>query len=203
MPAQDYDRRELLAASDARPPAPARDAKGKPLPRFNALKHGILARHLVVAEGRSPETGAELARLHAQFRAELAPAGLAEELLVERLLVAYWRHRRIILAEQSLLRRDLARNVTARDLIRDRPAPPAHQPTAADPDAYLLLNGSDADHLARYESPLEKEFYRALRELLSLQRQRLNRPADPAADPAPPALNIHVARLQLQPPTEE
>ncbi len=185
-----------------RPPAPARDAKGRPLPRFNALKHGILARHLVVAEGRSPETGAELARLHAQFRAELAPVGLVEELLVERLLVAYWRHRRIILAERFLLQRDLARNVTACQLVGNRPAP-AGQPATADPDTFLLLNGADADHLARYEGPLEKEFYRALRELLALQRQHLNRPADPAADPAPPALNIHVARLQLQPPAEE
>src|SRR5947207_377411 len=61
--------------------------------RFNALKHGLLAQELVITTGPVTESQAELTSLHAQFRRDFAPVGIAEELLVERLLVTYWRLR--------------------------------------------------------------------------------------------------------------
>src|SRR5215208_6428088 len=89
-------------------PANGRQARGpvtprtSGVPRFNATRHGILARHLLVGhrDGFDLERPEELRQLHAQLRAELAPVGIVEELLVERLLAAYWRLRRVLYAEQ-------------------------------------------------------------------------------------------------------
>ncbi len=73
--------------------------------QFDAARHGLLGRALLIDGGEQAESAAELRRLHRQLRAELAPAGVAEELLVERILTAYWRLRRALAAERGLVRR--------------------------------------------------------------------------------------------------
>ncbi len=67
-------------------------------------RHGILARNLLIREGEGQESAGELRRLLAQLRAELSPEGIIEEMLVERILAAYWRLRRVLVAEQGLIR---------------------------------------------------------------------------------------------------
>src|SRR5947209_793276 len=80
------DRRALTSPMNGRKSQGPKTPRGKEVSRFNATKHGLLARHLLVDDGVAPETAAELRRLHKQLRAELAPDGIVEEMLVERLL---------------------------------------------------------------------------------------------------------------------
>ncbi|MDP9371460.1 MAG: hypothetical protein M3Q65_03185 [Chloroflexota bacterium] len=196
-------RRALTSAADnRRTPAPATPT-GRAVSRFNAVRHGILARNLLLTDGPNPESPKQLQRLHAQLRAELAPVGIAEELLVERILAAYWRLRRVLIAEGGLL--------DARSLA-DAGAPPEERHYERQLDelraeysvaAALLLNGDDLDRIIRYETTLLRQLDRALHDLLALQRARLAAARDAAPQPAPapaPALTplaIHVARLEL------
>ena len=72
-------------------------AAGKAVVSRNALKHGLLSRHLIV-EGESHEEFSELLRLLAD---EFQPVGMVEQALVERVGIALWRQRRLVRAESA------------------------------------------------------------------------------------------------------
>ena len=74
-----------------------RSAAGKVVASRNALKHGLLSRHLIV-EGESREEFSELLRLLSD---EFQPVGLVEHALVERIGIAFWRQRRLVRAESA------------------------------------------------------------------------------------------------------
>lgn len=82
--------------------------------RFNALKHGVLSRHTVLAH----EDGAEFADLLAALAAEHQPVGPTETHLVEELAGAIWRKRRVLQAEGATINRGLLAVSKAR---HDRP----------------------------------------------------------------------------------
>ena len=74
-----------------------RSAAGKAVVAGNAIRHGLLSRHLIVA-GESQEEFAELLRL---LTDEFRPVGLVEHALVERVGIAIWRQRRLVRAESA------------------------------------------------------------------------------------------------------
>lgn len=71
--------------------------------RYNALKHGILSRLVVLPH----EDQDEFAELLAGLMNEHQPAGVTEQHLVEELATIFWRKRRILLAEGALINRSL------------------------------------------------------------------------------------------------
>ncbi len=107
------DQRALTSAANGRKSRGPVAQRPKAVPRFNATRHGILARHLLVGDrdGFDLERPDELRQLHAQLRAELAPVGIVEELLVERILAAYWRLRRVLVHEQHRVSRGTEANI--------------------------------------------------------------------------------------------
>jgi hypothetical protein len=193
------DRRALTSAANGRRSRGPVTPEGKATSCFNAIKHGIHARRLLITRGPSTEDASELAALYAQFHAEFAPIGIAEELLLERLFVTYWRMRRILHGETALfhdegtdelaamvkrvLKRANSRAHAGPDAPSSRLTPsPGHESAAPTPPTF---NPAIIDRVTRYEGPLEKAFYRALRELLDLQSRRRARAArrQPATDP--------------------
>jgi hypothetical protein len=76
--------------------------------RLNALKHGVLSRHLLLPW----EDPAEYQALLAALVAEHAPEGPTEEHLVEELAGAIWRKRRVRMAEASVFREKLRHKAT-------------------------------------------------------------------------------------------
>ena len=75
----------------------------KALVRFNATRHGVLSRYMVLPWEDGEEYGAVLAA----FREEHAPQGPTEEHLVEELTRIVWRKRRLRLAEAAAHREGL------------------------------------------------------------------------------------------------
>ena len=71
--------------------------------RFNAMKHGILSRLVVLAH---EDTG-EFADLLAALIEEHRPAGMTERHLVEELAAIIWRKRRVLLAEGANINQGL------------------------------------------------------------------------------------------------
>jgi hypothetical protein len=80
--------------------------RGKGVVRFNALKHGLLAREVVM---RNPlyEDGAEFDRLLKGLHQQYRPVGSLEELLVQELALGYWRKCRAVRAERGILEVEL------------------------------------------------------------------------------------------------
>jgi hypothetical protein len=110
-------------ATPAQDPAPA---AGYANVRFNAIKHGILSRHTVLAH----EDGAEFGELLVALVAEHQPAGPTETHLVEELAGAIWRKRRVLQAEGASINRGLLSVSKAR---HDRPTDPDGPARAAMP----------------------------------------------------------------------
>lgn len=81
--------------------------RGKQVVRWNSLKHGLLAREVVIDTGEGEENVEEFKTLLGQLEADLAPDGPLEHILVERIAVCYWRLRRVIRYETGKIRRRL------------------------------------------------------------------------------------------------
>lgn len=71
--------------------------EGKAVVSKNALKHGILSRHVVLEN----EDKGEFRAVREAFRADLKPVGVVEEMLVERIVTSYWRLQRVLVAESG------------------------------------------------------------------------------------------------------
>jgi hypothetical protein len=76
-----------------------RTPEGKEKVRWNALKHGLLAKAIATNLPSMQESAAEFQQLLTSLHDELQPVGLLEELCVERLAAAYWRLRRVLRTE--------------------------------------------------------------------------------------------------------
>jgi len=75
--------------------------------QYNALKHGLLAKEVVITVGEGAENPDEFNTLLEDLKTQLAPAGTLEEILVEKVAVAYWRLRRAYRYEVGLIRKEL------------------------------------------------------------------------------------------------
>ena len=82
-------------------------AEGKAIAKSNALKHGLLAREAVVTVGEGAEDQAEFEAVARDLKRELQPQGILEEMLVEKIVVAYWRLRRAHRYESSLMQHEM------------------------------------------------------------------------------------------------
>ncbi len=78
-----------------------KSAEGKAVSRMNGLKHGILAREVVLRSRVDGERGREFQALQRLYWEHLAPVGPLEEMLVERIVTAYWRLHRVVIAERG------------------------------------------------------------------------------------------------------
>jgi len=90
-----------LAANqqNARRSTGPRTPAGKARVRHNALKHGLLAKEVIVPLGDEYEKRAEFYLLLDDLCQHYAPVGPIEAMLVDRIAVAYWRLRRATRAE--------------------------------------------------------------------------------------------------------
>src|SRR5918994_4522742 len=79
------NRRNALKSTGPKTP------EGKAAVRQNATKHGLLSQDVLLPE----EDAAALEELGERLRAELQPVGELEGMLVDRIIAAYWRLRRL------------------------------------------------------------------------------------------------------------
>ena len=81
--------------------------KGKGIVKWNAMKHGLLSKEIVIDAGCGEEDEKEFNTLQSQLHEELKPVGIVEEMLVEKIAVCYWRLRRVIRCEIGEIRKQL------------------------------------------------------------------------------------------------
>jgi hypothetical protein len=95
------NRRNALQSTGPRTP------HGKRISRWNSLRHGLLARDVVIQDGPAREREEDFLKLLAALRNDLEPMGSLEEILVENIAVCYWRLRRVLQAENGEIRSGL------------------------------------------------------------------------------------------------
>jgi hypothetical protein len=78
--------------------------EGKSVSRWNALKHGLTSRNLVIQGGPAKESLPEYEHLLTCLREELKPASMLAEILLEEIAGCYWRIRRANMAEAGHIR---------------------------------------------------------------------------------------------------
>ncbi|MFX0196163.1 MAG: hypothetical protein ACFFCW_08575 [Candidatus Hodarchaeota archaeon] len=81
--------------------------EGKAIVKYNALKHGLLAKEAVITVGEGAESPEEFNAFLGDLKTQLNPVGALEEMLVEKVVVAYWRLRRAYKYEVGLIRSEL------------------------------------------------------------------------------------------------
>ena len=131
-------------------------AVGKAASSRNALKFGIHAKALVIP-GEDPE---ELEELTAGYERDLAPVGAVETTLVETMVRAAWLMRRVTRIEAEV--------VHARLAAQENPGP---HPLG---DIYIddAAAGKLFESLARRYQALQRDYYRALKEIRESKQAR-------------------------------
>ena len=82
-------------------------ARGKRTVARNAIKHGLLAREVVITAGDGEEDLAEFHALIGSLWEYYEPAGVVEESLVQTIATCWWRKARVIRAENGEIRKRL------------------------------------------------------------------------------------------------
>jgi hypothetical protein len=151
---------------------------GKQAVRANAIRHGLTSRLHVVLEGEDQQFFDEL---RDSLLADYAPATTQETLLVHQIAEHYWR----LLRARNMETASLSAGTQAFEIEFNMPA--EGQP-GADP-SHVALAYSQHDklfaRLGRYETTIERSYYRAIRELQKLQSNRIRSVSQSAACVAP------------------
>ncbi len=149
------NRRNAQRSTGPRTPA------GKARVKFNALRHGLLAKSVILPI-RPPEADSEkrshFDALLAQLIDELKPVGILEDMLVEKIAVSYWRLRRALRAEAG----EICDNI--RNFRR--------YPYDADPATLALPSSRNTLKIVRYQNAIERQLHRAITQLQRLQEHR-------------------------------
>jgi hypothetical protein len=151
------NRRNALKSTGPKTP------EGKAAVRLNAIKHGLLSQDILVP-GEDEDALKELGE---RMRSELKPVGELESLLVERIIAAQWRLRRLGRVETGIFAEELSGGWS-------RAAGSGATDTAALGLSFIRDgNGANAfSKLSRYEATIERSLYKALHELQRLQAAR-------------------------------
>jgi hypothetical protein len=180
--------------------------EGKEAVKLNALKHGLLAKDVLL-----PGEDAESFRgLSDRMFADLNPEGELETALVERIVAGLWRLRRLQRVEAGVFanevyeatkdREDQGKNFLARDLdaLKPPPAPSSEEREVAVEGAGIAewgaafvrdSGGVNAfSKLSRYETTIERSVFGSLHELQRLQAKRIS-----GADTTPLAADVSVS----------
>lgn len=170
--------REEANRRNARRSTGPKTAAGKAVASRNALKHGLLSK-VVLLPG---DDGVAFQRLTREMRAALAPLGDLEIFLADRVITSAWRLRRALQIERDMMTADLENRLMWWTMHEDESTP---KPTLGQVVGQCEDEG--LGKVTRYESHLERTFYRALHELQRLQAVRSG-----TSVPPPAALHLDV-----------
>jgi len=147
--------------------------EGKAVSKYNAIKHGLLSKE-VLLEGEDEGTLIEMGK---RLRAELEPQTELELVLVDRITANVWRLKRVMQMEREMM--DNSRKNTFSDSLQKLGQTLTH---------YDIAHNDIYGKLIRYESSIERGIYKALHELQRIQSARMGE-----KPPAPIAIDVDVS----------
>jgi len=153
--------------------------EGKEISKYNALKHGILSKE-VLLEGEDEESLVELGK---RIRAGIKPSGEIELILTDRVVANIWRLRRFLEVERKVM--ELNREKEMTDSLNVKYSSKEKIDRMAGRE--MIVN-EDTEILLRYETAIERSIYKALQELQRIQAARAGE-----KPPAPIAVDVDVS----------
>jgi hypothetical protein len=157
-----------------RPRGPLSEAASAAI-RENAQKHGLTAKHVVLRH----EAFADYQELRASIVMEYQPATPQEQRLADQIAQNYWRLLRCRRVETATFENRLD---TLKGRLKIDPAAPMD-----DDEGVSICMSNDArdfDTIRRYETTIERAWYRAIRELRAAQKERRAFEAEEAEEAA-------------------
>ncbi len=134
--------------------------EGKQTVGANAMIHGLRSSRVVL----KTEEESEFLLLRQAVWAELKPANAVEDILVERIVLATWRLRRVMTIEVGML------NPRKREIWD---SPMEEKDESQGPHQRFRGSAQSLGVLNRYEMSLERSLFKSLHELQRLQAQRM------------------------------
>jgi len=131
--------------------------EGKAVSRYNAIKHGLLSKEVLLED----EDEKALIEVGKRLRTELEPQSELELVLVDRITANVWRLKRVMQMERELMAD--SRKGTLGGGLRKLGETLTH---------YDFAHNDVYGKLIRYESSIERGIYKALHELQRLQAAR-------------------------------
>jgi hypothetical protein len=142
-------------------------AKGKARSSANAIRHGLLAKCVVLEN----ESGPCFDDLVAQHTERFAPVDGVEFGLIKEMAAACWRIRRAWAMEKRLMEKALHNQ------------PPGDETERIDAAFSELAASPELDLLNRYEARLHRIYQRALLNLILPREHKLRNEANPISEP--------------------
>ena len=131
--------------------------EGKAVSKYNALKHGILSKE-VLLEGDDEKTLIEIGK---RLRTDLEPQTELELVLVDRITANIWRLKRVMQMEREMM-----------EGSRESTFGSGSQKLGQTLTHYDIAHNDIYGKLIRYEASIERGIYKALHELQRLQAVR-------------------------------
>jgi len=173
---------------------------GKSKMHRNPVSHGLTATHLIVGD-ESPD---DFNALHHRLIEDHHPSGEQQEIQVKQIAESYWRLLRARRVETDTINRhatEIARRQSSKEYLifldladegisRLHPIP-----------ATFVRHGEELDRLRRYETAIERAYYRAINQLLKLQAIRKKQ--DKEQEKSTIGSASKTAPQSLHPPTDQ
>lgn len=164
------DKQTLANQENAQKSTGPKTPEGKAIARYNALKHGLLSKEVLLHD----EDAKDLDMLGKRLRAELAPQTELELVLVDRITANTWRLRRVLQIEREMIDDDRKSSFGGK--------------TLGSSVSYDFANHDTYGKLIRYENSIERGIYKALHELQRIQAARAGE-----KPPVPVAIDLDIS----------
>jgi hypothetical protein len=146
-----------------------RTPEGKAIVALNPIRHGLLSKEVLLAT----EDESALVDMGKRMRHDLAPAGELEMILVDRIISAAWRLRRVLKIENDLIDTKISSELAN---YRRKKGGEIQVNLWEAMNGYKTLD--NVAMLNRYEAHIERGMYKAIAELHRLQAARFNKVFD-------------------------
>jgi len=121
--------------------------EGKTAAKMNAMKHGILCKEVVVRGLCIKESNRQLQAIRRQFWQHYAPVGAHEEMLVDQIVVCYWRKRRVLKAESGEIALSVGQGIWERLKVKAGQRMRFEQARGVHGESKLKLSTSGIDYM--------------------------------------------------------
>jgi hypothetical protein len=162
--------------------------EGKTAVRLNAVKHGLLAEEILLPG----EDEAALRKLGDRLRTELQPVGELENMLVDRIISAHWRLRRLGRVEDGIF--TYKYYGTLSDSLEMEGMQEANTTMLGNAFVTDANEGNAFSKLSRYETAIERSLFKSLHELQRLQAARQAE----STLPPPVAVDVEVSGVSRE-----
>jgi hypothetical protein len=143
-----------------------RTEEGKLKTRDNAMKHALSSRHVVLED----ESASDYEQLRAALTSDYRPASSIESLLVDQIAQQSWRLARCRTVETA--------TYNAHRLPYRAPSDTTEAYVSDNQDERLAStfhnHVAEFDNLRRHEAAIERAYYRAIKQLEAIQKERRN-----------------------------